>query len=86
MEAIIKVREEKIFQFQKLVKSFNMRFVGKPYIYGGFATVVVNGDHIPMKQCNEFFETWNRMNTPIVEVPQKTKFQRFIKKVKNFFS
>lgn len=79
---MMKIKEEKIFQFQQLVKKFDMRFAGTPYIYGGFATVVVNGDHVPMDKCNEFFQTWNRMNTNIVEIPQKTKFQRFVKKVK----
>jgi hypothetical protein len=86
MQALMKIQQEKIFHFQQLVKSYGLHFVGRHYVSNGFVTVVVDGEGLPMQKCNEFFQAWNRLNTPIVEIAQKSKFQRFVKKAKHFFS
>lgn len=87
MQATMKIKEEKLLQFQELVKAFGLYFKGKgkPYIYNGMATVTVDADHLPMEKCNEFFATWYRMNTDIREIPKQTKLQKFSKKLKDWF-
>jgi len=86
MQATMKIKEEKVIQFQELVKAFGLYFKGNPLYFNGMATVTVDGDHLPMNKCNEFMEEWYRMNTNIREIPQKNKFQKFIKKVNKIFN
>ena len=84
MQATFKVKAGKLKQFQDLVKAYNFRFIGNPYIYNGQATVCIDGSHLLATQCNEFFAVWNRMNTTIREVPKKTVFQRLVKRVESW--
>ncbi len=84
MQATFNVKAEKLKQFQELVKAFDIRFMRNPYIYAGKASVTISGEHLPMEKCNEFFATWDRMNRDIKEVPEKTKLQKFMKKIKKF--
>lgn len=85
MQATMKVKKEKLGQFQEMVKQFDFRFKGNPFVNNGVATVMVDADHLPMEKCNEFFAAWSRANTEIHEIPQKTKLQKFMKKAKKFF-
>ena len=62
------IHEEKLLQFQNLVKAHNLRFVGNPFIASGRAHVCVDSDHLPPGGCNQFWSDWQRLNTPIREV------------------
>lgn len=82
MKSSFYVKNEKMKIFQDLVKAFNFRFEFNPIIGKERTYVSIDGDHLPMEKCNEFFVTWERLNMKIKEVPQKTKFQKLLKKFK----
>ena len=67
MQASLNIPASKLCQFQELVKSHGLRFMGNPYVYGDTAVVCVDGDHLPQGECNRFIENWARLTTPINE-------------------
>jgi hypothetical protein len=85
MQSTRYIDKEKVLQFQELVKAFDLRFIGNPIYTGEKALVTIDGNGLPMEQCNQFFAAWNRVNTPIREIPKKTKLQKLTKKLKGWF-
>lgn len=67
MKTSMTIETSRLRQFQELVKRHNFRFRGDPMIFTDRAIVSIDGDHLPMTVCNEFFADWYRLTTPIVE-------------------
>jgi hypothetical protein len=85
MQSSMYIPTEKSKQFQELVKAFNLRFKGKPINLGDKILFSIDGEGLPMEQCNQFFAAWNRVNTPIREIPKQTKLKKLTKKFKSWF-
>lgn len=71
-------------QFQDLVKQYDFRFMSNPLIMSDRAYVHIDGDHLPMTNCNAFFSDWNRLTTPIAE-KTPTFRKRLMNKIKGIF-
>ena len=80
MQASLNIPTAKLRQFQELVKAHNLRFKGNPFVNGVTAMVCIDGDHLPPGGCNQFFEDWARLTTPINErmMPRWKRFARRI--------
>ena len=82
MQCTLNVPLAKLQQFQDLVKKHDLRFQGNPFLVSPeVARVTVDGEHLAGIACTEFWNEWNRLNTPIVEVTT-SKWKRFMRKVK----
>lgn len=62
------IPSDRLLLFQELVKQHNLRFIGNPYVVGDKAFVTIDSHHLPPGGWNQFFENWNRFNTPIREI------------------
>jgi hypothetical protein len=80
MRTTTTIPASKLAQFQDLVKVHDLRFVGNPTIYKDRARVCIDSDHLPPGGCNQFWNDWQRMTTPIRETQAanwKRLFRRF---------
>lgn len=85
MQSTFRVKVIDLAKLQDLVKQHDLRFVGNPIIMQAEALVTLDGNQLSMEKCKAFFRAWMHVTAEIKEIPEKTRIQKFCKRVKQLF-